>query len=72
MLTLFSYNISPYAAKVLDGLDGWDLVQARPRVAHFLRALSEPAEHAPGAGDEQPRQALAPGSDSTPASRPPT
>ncbi len=66
MLTLFSYNISPYAAKVLDGLDGWDLV------AHFLRALSEPAEHAPGAGDEQPRQALAPGSDSTPASRPPT
>jgi glutathione S-transferase len=30
----------------LDGLDGWDAVQARPRVARLLQALSEPAQPA--------------------------
>ena len=30
----------------LDGLDGWDLVRARQRVARLLRALSEPAQGA--------------------------
>lgn len=30
----------------LDGLDGWDVVQARPRVARLLQALAEPTQPA--------------------------
>jgi glutathione S-transferase len=48
----------------LDGLDGWDAVQSRPRIARLMQALSEPAQHptdatqsaanaAPSAGDRR-------------------
>jgi glutathione S-transferase len=42
----------------LDGLEGWDVVQARPRVARLLQALSEPAQQsadaAHGGADASP------------------
>jgi glutathione S-transferase len=36
----------------LDGLDGWDAVQARQRVARLMQALAEPAEEAPTAAKD--------------------
>jgi glutathione S-transferase len=71
-----SPTVADFAAfgwfSLLDGLDGWDLVQARPRLARLLRTLSEPANHPASPGDQQPRKSPPHGANGTPASRPPT
>jgi glutathione S-transferase len=56
----------------IEGLDGWDLVQSRPRVARLLHALSYPSEDASHADDDQPANPTARGGDGSPASRTPT
>jgi glutathione S-transferase len=35
----------------LDGLDGWDAVQARQRVARLMQTLADPAQEATGVGE---------------------
>lgn len=45
----------------LRGLDGWDLVQARQRVAHLLDTLAEPAHDASGVAEQAERLAAARG-----------